>query len=117
MRADADASEGLAALAISARVRKRPSFITSYTAIICRADVGGGAGAQSRATDTHLVLRPHEEDNVVVRNAAVRTWAPIVPMWLRLAYLAHLLENRDDFRCHFLRKRRFSRSGSPVLAL
>jgi len=46
-------------------------------------DVGAGAGAQSRATDTHLVLRPHEEDGVVVLDAAVRSWAPIEPVCLR----------------------------------
>jgi len=46
-------------------------------------DVGAGAGAQSRATDTHLVLRPHEEDGVVVLDAAVRSWAPIEGVCLR----------------------------------
>lgn len=46
-------------------------------------DVGAGAGAQSRATDTHLVLRPHEEDGVVVLDAAVRSWPPIDPTCLR----------------------------------
>ena len=29
-------------------------------------DVGAGAGSQSRAADTHLVLRPHEAENAVV---------------------------------------------------
>src|SRR5690606_36028070 len=37
-------------------------------------DVGAGAGSQSRATDTHLVLRPHEEDGAIVLDAAVRSW-------------------------------------------
>ncbi|MCC6906842.1 MAG: AAA family ATPase [Phycisphaerales bacterium] len=46
-------------------------------------DVGAGAGAQSRATDTHLVLRPHEEEHVVVLEAAVRSWPPIDPLCLR----------------------------------
>lgn len=46
-------------------------------------DVGAGAGAQSRATDTHLVMRPHEEDGVVVLDAAVRSWKPIDPICLR----------------------------------
>ena len=45
-------------------------------------DVGAGAGSQSRATDTHLVLRPHEEDGVVVLDAAVRSWPPIAPVCL-----------------------------------
>jgi hypothetical protein len=46
-------------------------------------DVGAGAGSQSRATDTHLVLRPHEEPNCAVLDAAVRSWPPIEPRVLR----------------------------------
>lgn len=46
-------------------------------------DVGAGAGAQSRATDSHLVLRPHQEEGVVVLEAAVRSWPPVKPVCLR----------------------------------
>lgn len=46
-------------------------------------DVGAGAGSQSRATDTHLVLRPHEENGVVVLDAAVRSWPPLVSRCLQ----------------------------------
>jgi hypothetical protein len=46
-------------------------------------DVGAGAGAQSRATDTHVVLRPHEEPGCVVLEAAVRSWPPVEPRCLR----------------------------------
>jgi hypothetical protein len=46
-------------------------------------DIGAGAGAQSRATDTHLVLRPHEVPDVVVLEAAVRSWPPLKPRCLR----------------------------------
>jgi hypothetical protein len=49
-------------------------------------DVGAGAGSQSRATDTHLVLRPHEENDVVVLEAAVRSWPPVIPRCLRWAF-------------------------------
>ncbi|MBM79399.1 MAG: hypothetical protein CMJ78_02240, partial [Planctomycetaceae bacterium] len=49
-------------------------------------DVGAGAGAQSRATDTHLVLRPHEEPECVVLDAAVRSWPPIEPRALRWTF-------------------------------
>ncbi len=49
-------------------------------------DVGAGAGSQSRATDTHLVLRPHEEPNCVVLDAAVRSWPPIEPRVLRWTF-------------------------------
>lgn len=46
-------------------------------------DVGSGAGAQSRATDTHLVLRPHEEPDAVVLDAAVRSWPSLQAQVLR----------------------------------
>lgn len=49
-------------------------------------DVGAGAGSQSRATDTHLVMRPHEEPEAVVLDAAVRSWPPIEPMVLRWSF-------------------------------
>jgi len=49
-------------------------------------DVGAGAGAQSRATDTHLVLRRHEQNDVVVLEAAVRSWPPLPPRCLRWAW-------------------------------
>ncbi len=42
-------------------------------------DVGAGAGSQSRAADTHLVLRPHEEEGIVVLESAVRSWPPMAP--------------------------------------
>jgi hypothetical protein len=46
-------------------------------------DVGSGAGSQSRAADTHLILREHAESNVVVLDAAVRSFPPISPRCLR----------------------------------
>lgn len=46
-------------------------------------DVGAGAGAQSRAADTHLVLREHEEENVAVLEAAVRSFPPVAPLAVR----------------------------------
>ena len=49
-------------------------------------DVGAGAGAQSRAADAHLVLRPHEEQDVIVLDAAVRSWRPIEPTCLRWSF-------------------------------
>jgi hypothetical protein len=59
-------------------------------------DVGAGAGAQSRATDTHLVLRPHEEDGVVVLDAAVRSWPPIDPACLRWDFPVWSVDNTLD---------------------
>lgn len=49
-------------------------------------DVGAGAGSQSRAADSHLVLRPHEQDGVLVLDAAVRSWPPIASMCLRQVF-------------------------------
>jgi hypothetical protein len=49
-------------------------------------DVGAGAGSQSRATDTHLVLRQHEEPDAIVLDAAVRSWPPIMPRCLRFIF-------------------------------
>ncbi|WP_430454062.1 AAA family ATPase [Rhodopirellula europaea] len=46
-------------------------------------DVGAGAGSQARATDTHLVLRPHEQNDAIVLDAAVRSWPPPEPLCLR----------------------------------
>lgn len=46
-------------------------------------DVGAGAGSQSRAADTHLILRPHEEDDVVVMESAVRSWPAMEPIALQ----------------------------------
>jgi hypothetical protein len=46
-------------------------------------DVGAGAGAQSRAVDTHLTLRAHEDDDTVVMDAATRSWPPLKSLVLR----------------------------------
>ena len=46
-------------------------------------DVGSGAGAQSRAPDTHLTLRPHKEKGVVSVNCCVRSFPPVEPFCLR----------------------------------
>src|SRR6056297_3649409 len=49
-------------------------------------DVGAGAGSRSRASDTHLVLRQHEEPDAIVLDAAVRSWPPIMPRCLRFIF-------------------------------
>lgn len=46
-------------------------------------DVGSGAGAQSRAADTHLVLRQHESDDAVVVDAVVRSFPQLQPFVIR----------------------------------
>lgn len=49
-------------------------------------DVGSGAGAQSRAADLHLVLRPHQEEGIIVAEAAVRSFAPVEPFCLAWSF-------------------------------
>ena len=49
-------------------------------------DVGAGAGSQSRATDTHLILRPHQEQDAVVLDAAVRSWPKVDPICLKWSF-------------------------------
>lgn len=49
-------------------------------------DVGSGAGAQSRAADCHLVLRPHEEKNCAVMEAKVRSFPEPEPLVLRWVF-------------------------------
>lgn len=46
-------------------------------------DVGAGAGAQSRAADTHIILRPHEDEDTAVMEAAVRSWRRVEPLSIK----------------------------------
>jgi AAA domain len=48
-------------------------------------DVGAGGGAQSRAVDAHLVLRQHEETDVMVLDATVRSFPPLAPSCWRVS--------------------------------
>jgi hypothetical protein len=59
-------------------------------------DVGAGAGSQARATDTHLVLRQHQEDECVVFDAAVRSWQPINPISLRWSFPVWNIDDNLD---------------------
>lgn len=74
-------------------------------------DVGAGAGSQSRATDTHLILRPHEETDAVVLDAAVRSWPPVPPRCLRWTF--PVWTPADDLDPAMLRSEKPKR-GKPV---
>ncbi len=74
-------------------------------------DVGAGAGSQSRATDTHLVLRPHEEPGAVVLEAAVRSWPPVEPMALR--WLFPLWKAAPDLDPALLKSEKPKRKTKP----
>lgn len=58
-------------------------------------DIGAGAGAQSRAADTHIVLRPHQDDGVIVLDAALRSFAPIEPLALRWQFPCFVPDEAD----------------------
>lgn len=77
-------------------------------------DVGAGAGSQSRATDAHLVLRPHEENDVVVLEAAVRSWPPLDATCLRWAFpVWDVAEDLDPKRLKIESPRRRPRGSPP----
>ena len=77
-------------------------------------DVGAGAGSQSRATDAHLVLRPHEEADVVVLDAAVRSWPPQESVCLRWAFpVWDVAEDIDPKRLKVESPRRRMRADRP----
>jgi hypothetical protein len=77
-------------------------------------DVGAGAGSQSRATDAHLVLRPHEEPDVVVLDAAVRSWPPQESACLRWAFpVWDVAEDLDPKRLKVESPRRRPRADRP----
>lgn len=77
-------------------------------------DVGAGAGSQSRATDAHLVLRPHEEPDVVVLDAAVRSWPPQESVCLRWAFpVWDVADDLDPKRLKVETPRRRQRADRP----
>lgn len=49
-------------------------------------DVGAGAGSQSRAADTHLILREHKDDGFLVLEAVVRSFPRHEPIVLQKAF-------------------------------
>lgn len=55
-------------------------------------DVGAGAGAISRAADSHLIIRPHQLESCAVLEGACRSFAPVAPRTIRWEYpLWHLM--------------------------
>jgi len=46
-------------------------------------DIGSGAGAISRAADTHLTIRPHETDGHAVLEGVCRSFKPVEAMSIR----------------------------------
>lgn len=59
-------------------------------------DVGSGAGSQSRAADTHLIIRPHEDDGVAVVDAVVRSFPPVESFAIQFDFPAWFLDRTAD---------------------
>ena len=79
-------------------------------------DVGAGAGSQSRATDTHLVLRPHEEPGCVVLDAAVRSWPPVDPCVLRWEFPIWGVDHAaDPLRLRSERPKRVAKESATIV--
>jgi hypothetical protein len=57
-------------------------------------DVGSGAGAMSRAADTHLTLREHAEKGHVVLDAVTRSFPPVKTMTLKSEFPRWVLSDR-----------------------
>lgn len=49
-------------------------------------DVGSGAGAISRAADTHLTIRPHDQDGLAVLESVCRSFKSPEPVSIRYEY-------------------------------
>jgi hypothetical protein len=49
-------------------------------------DVGAGAGSISRAADTHIAIRPHEENGLCVLEAVTRSWKSPEPVSIKYEY-------------------------------
>lgn len=61
-------------------------------------DIGAGAGAQSRAADCHIVLREHEDEGLMVLDAAVRSFPPVESLALRWDYPLWIPDDTADVR-------------------
>jgi hypothetical protein len=73
-------------------------------------DTGSGPGVQSRAVDSHVVIREHEEPDCAVMEAVVRSWAPLPPIPLRWTYPVWMPDSAlDPLRL----KREPGRGGRP----
>jgi hypothetical protein len=80
-------------------------------------DVGSGASAAARATDSHLIYRQHEEDGCVVMELAARSWPPLSPVVLRWTYPTWDIDEKLDptlLRTENRRKRAEEKAGGEA---
>ena len=59
-------------------------------------DVGAGAGSQSRAADSHLILRPHESEDCCTLEAVTRSWKQPKPVVLRWSFPLWSMDREMD---------------------
>lgn len=59
-------------------------------------DVGAGAGSQSRAADSHLVLRKHQMEDFIVLEGVTRTWPKVSPICIGWSYPVFFLAEYLD---------------------
>jgi hypothetical protein len=81
-------------------------------------DVGAGAGALARATDSHLILRQHTEDDAVSVEAAVRSFRPLDPFCLRWSFPLWLPADEldpADVRLEVKRRRKVEDADAPAV--
>lgn len=77
-------------------------------------DVGSGAGSQSRAADSHIVLREHEEPGAIVLDGNVRSFPPIEPFCLRWQFpVWHLAEDLNPLALKPDRPARPAKAADP----
>jgi len=76
-------------------------------------DIGSGAGSFSRAADCHFVLRPHEERDVAIVEAALRSWPPLEPLALRWAFPLWMPDDSVDPAAKPSTKRATPSGGTP----
>ncbi|TWU38984.1 hypothetical protein Q31b_40620 [Novipirellula aureliae] len=58
-------------------------------------DMGSGAGSIARATDTHLAIRPHEEEGLAVLQAVCRSFSPPDDISIRFDFPRWELASRE----------------------
>jgi hypothetical protein len=74
------AAEWDAAIAVVHHSSKGDQSMKSVT------DIGAGAGAISRAADTHITIRPHEDDGLCVMEAVTRSFRSPEPVSISYEY-------------------------------
>lgn len=74
------------------------------------ADVGSGSNVQARACDSHLVIRPHQEERHYSFHGLLRHWAPIDPFVMRWEY--PIWEQTEGFDPEAMRRPKKNGGGS-----